>query len=205
MPLIRSQIVQIVRPSDPPRDYCVNAVYHTIAAGGFDPSVDYQNHANEMRDLFGGQATGSGSTFHIYLQRDLIVKVYDMADAKPRPIRATAIYTPAVHESAALGPREVSVCLSYYGTRNLPRERGRIFIGPIQLSNLAETVPSAIRDELVDLGHGLFDIGGENVAHVVHSPTANTDTVVQNYWCNDLWDTMRSREEKEGARTRLAP
>ena len=58
---------------------------------------------------------------------------------------------------------------------------------------------------LCDLGHGLFDIGGENVAHVVHSPTKQTETVVQTYWCNDLWDDMSSREGKELHRTKLSP
>jgi len=58
---------------------------------------------------------------------------------------------------------------------------------------------------LLDLGHGLFDIGGENVAHVVWSPTRRTTSVVQHYWVNDQWDTTRSRDVKETNRITLAP
>ena len=100
MALIRAQIVQTVRQGDPPRDYCVNDVYHevdnTIIWGG----PDYQNHANELRELFAGLAAGSGSTFQLFANRGLLVKVYNMADPKPRIIRAQATHTPTTWESA---------------------------------------------------------------------------------------------------------
>jgi hypothetical protein len=206
MALIRAQIVQTVRQADPGRDYCVNDVYHTVDNTIIWGGPDYQNHANELRDLFAGGNTTSGKTFQLYASRGLTVKVYDMADEKPRQPRAVATHTPTVWETAALAPRQIAVCLSYYGTNpGIPSGRGRIYIGPFLAASMAETVGQNIQDELCDLGHGLFDIGGENVAHVVHSPTKVTNTVVQNYWVNDLWDNMSSREERELHRTRLAP
>jgi hypothetical protein len=57
-------------------------------------------------------------------------KVYDLAAAKPRPILAQASATlpgPAAGEPM---PEEVALCLSYFGTRNIPRHRGRIYLGP---------------------------------------------------------------------------
>lgn len=206
MTLVRSQIVQTVRQADVPREACVNDVYHEVAAGIVWGGVDFQNHANEVRDLFAGLNPGSGSTFTTYANRGLLVKVYDMADPKPRIVKAQASHTPTTWESAGLGPREVACCLSYYGlNKGIPSQRGRIYIGPFLLADIAEVVSLTVRDRLVDLGHGLFDIGGQNVKHVVHSPTKNTDTTVQNYWCNNLWDTMRSREQRETARSTLAP
>jgi hypothetical protein len=206
MALIRTQIVQTVRQADPARDACVNDVWHTVDNTIIWGGPDYQNHANEIRDLFSGQAAGHGATFRVYSGRGLLVKVYNFADPKPRPIRAQATYTPTTWEVAGLGPREIASCLSYYGTnKGIATQRGRIYIGPFAASAMAETVPQAYQDELIDLGHGLFDIGGENVAHVVHSHKLLTDTVVQNYWVNDLWDHMSSREEKELHRTTLAP
>lgn len=204
MPLVRSQVVRQVRAADPPRDFCVNDVYHTIASGGFNPATDYQNHANEIRDLFAGNDPGSGSGFGFYRGSNLTVKVYDMADPKPRAPRATSV-TGAVFSTAALAPRIIACCLSYRGGQNIPSHRGRIYIGPFLNAEMGENVPSEVFTGLLSLGHGLFDIGGENVAHVVHSPTKNTDTVVQTYWVNDLWDVMHSREEKEASRQTLNP
>lgn len=206
MALIRSQIVQTVRQNDPARDFCVNDVYHTVDNSVVWGGPDYQNHANEIRDLFAGLNTTSGATFQLYADRGLLVKVYNMADPKPRIIRAQAVLTPTSWDTAALAPRELACCLSYYGTnRGIPSQRGRIYIGPFGHGDALETVSMAVANTLLDLGHGLFDIGGENVAHVVHSPTKQTDTVVQNYWVNDLWDHMSSREEREANRWTLAP
>jgi len=206
MTLVRSQIVQQVRSTDVGREFCVNDVYHTVATGIVWGDPDYQNHANEVRDLFAGLASGSGSTFLLYANRGLTVKVYNMADASPRMPKAIATHTPTTWESAGLAPREVACCLSYYGDNpGVKTGRGRIYVGPFPLSVLADKVTLSVANELLDLGHGLFDIGGQNVAHVVHSPKLKTETVVHNYWVNDLWDTMRSREEREQNRYRLHP
>lgn len=206
MTLVRSQIIQTVRQADVPRDYCVNDVYHQIATGIVWGGADFQNHANEIRDLFAGKNTTSGATFQTYSGRGLTVKCYDMADPKPRQIKGQATYVPTTWQVAALGPREIACCLSYYGTNpGIPSQRGRIYIGPFTSSLMTEVIDPTIRNQLTDLGHGLFDIGGQNVKHVVHSPTKMTDTTVQNYWVNDLWDVIRKREQKEQARTRLAP
>lgn len=206
MTLIRSQIVQTVRQGDVARDYCVNDVYHLVGTGIIFGGADFQNHANQILTLFRGANTGSGTTFQLYATRGLLVKVYDMGDPTPRVPKATASHTPTTWQTAGLAPREIACCLSYYGTNpGIPSQRGRIYIGPFLATDMAETVGGTIQSQLVDLGHGLFDIGGENVKHVVHSPTKKTDTTVVNYWCNDLWDVIRKREQKEQNRTRLAP
>jgi len=204
--LVRAQIVQQVRQADLGREFVVNDVYHEIADGIVWGGVDFQNHANELRDLFAGLASGSGSTFLLYANRGLTVKVYNMGDAKPRMPKAIATHTPTTWESAGLAPREVACCVSYYGINpGIKTGRGRIYVGPFLLSALAETVTASTATELLDLGHGLFDIGGQNVKHVVHSQKLGTNTTVQNYWVNNLWDTMRSREQREGQRWKLAP
>jgi hypothetical protein len=194
--------------TDVPRDFAVNVVYHTIGDGLFDPAVDYQNHANEMSQLFNGSATGSGSTFKFYSHTQVTVKVYNMADAKPRPIRATSVAGSSTITAANHLPRVLAITLSYYATVNTPSKRGRIFIGPFNLTDepsLGPSIGSSDQGKIVDLGHGLFDIGGENVAHVVYSEKLATSAVVTDYWCNDVWDVMHSREQKEASRTRLHP
>lgn len=206
MPLVRAQVEVINYLGEPVKDNSTNTVFHTIDDSGFNPAVDYQNHANEIRDLFSGQKTGPGHLFVQYIQRGITVKVYDMADPTPRPERAVSTYVPSSYEpDVGLGPRQVALCVSYYATRNLPRLRGRIFIGPIQVGLMTLRPGAGMLTQWIDLGHGLFDIGGENVAHVVYSPTSHSSHVVTNYWCNDVWDTQRSRLEKESTRSVLAP
>lgn len=206
MSLIRAQIVQQVRQADPTRDYCVNDVYHEVGTGIVWGDPDYQNHAQELLALFAGGAATTGGLFQLYANRGVTVKVYDMADAKPRVPRAVKIHVPTTWESANLAPRDLACCLSFYAHNpGMKHERGRIYIGPWKQNDVFETVQPTFRDMLLDLGHGLFDIGGQNVAHVVHSPSKQINTVVANYWVNDLWDHMSSRQEREMARSTLAP
>jgi hypothetical protein len=205
VPTVHAQITRQATAADPARDYSVNNVYHTIDDTGFNPSVDYQNHANELKDLFSGHASGSGSSFVLYNTGMLTVKVYDLADPKPRLPKATAIYTPATWATSPIGPRQVALVLSYWGVNpDVKTDRGRIYIGPL-VSSAAEFPSTTVMNMLLDLGHGLFDIGGENVAHVVHSHKLNSNTVVSHYWVNDVWDTQRRRLQHEKSRVMLAP
>lgn len=207
MPHVVSQVTCQNFSGEVPADAGVNVVHHTIDDSGFNPSVDYQNHANEVRDLFSFIKTGPGSTFDLYKGKWVTVKVYDMADPKPRPERAVATHTPTTPNSEiAYGPRQVALVLSFYAGRNLPSFRGRIYVGPMTAGNQNSLRPTSINmNEVLDLGHGLFDLGGENVAHVVYSPTHLATHVVTDYWVDDSWDTMRSRLEKPTTRVRLHP
>lgn len=206
MGLVRTQVVRHLLPGDPERDAIVNDVWHTIGTGpGPVFPVDYDNHANEMLALFSGQATGSGRTFLAYSYSGLTIKVYEMSDPKPRVPRSTRTYTPSTYGSG-FGPRESACCLSYYHLHpSIKTERGRIYVGPFNASDMTEHVPLAMMQQILDLGHGLFDIGGENVAHVVWSHKLQTSSVVQNYWVNSNWDVQRSRDTKEIQRITLAP
>lgn len=206
MPLVRSQINVTPAQGDVPKDIITNTVYHDIGDSGFDPSVDYANHATEVCKLFTGRDPTHGS-FTEYDRKYVTVKVYDMADAKPRPVKSEAVWTPATYDLRAdLGPRQISLVLAFFASRNLPRTRGRIYIGGIvHTSSNAERPSTTLMTDILDLGHGLFDIGGENVSHRVWSPTGQLSHVVTDYWVNDVWDTQRSRLQKESQRVQVHP
>lgn len=205
MGTVRTQITSWF-DGDDPADYATNSVFHTIGGSIFDPTVDYQNHANQVRDLFSGQ-NGTYS-FQVLAHRHMRVVAYDLGDPEPRPERAVALYTPegAIDAAGASGPRQVALCLSFYGTRNLPSQRGRIYIGPFNPVSMGLWRPAlALQNELLTLGHGLFDIGGEDVAHVVRSRKNQDDTVVANYYVKDTWDVIRRRQIDASSRVTLAP
>jgi hypothetical protein len=93
----------------------------------------------------------------------------------------------------------VSLCLSYFSERNLPRFRGRLFIGPW---NFAEERPntSAI-NSLMTLATGLAAVGGIDVDWGLWSPSRNAFSKITNVWVDNEWDTQRSRGLRATTRT----
>jgi hypothetical protein len=147
---------------------------------------------------------GAGASFGCYANRKIRTVAYDFADARPRPEKAVTLFTPGSWESSALSARQVATCLSYYAGRNLPRFRGRIYIGPWNKTDVDEKPSSLQRLGLVDLGHALYNIATQPSSaftHSVHSVAAGTVWPVTNYWTNDVWDTQRSRAQRESLRT----
>lgn len=206
MPLARSEITFRLADSTP-KDYTTNTIYHTIDDGTFDPSVDWGNHAQQVLDCFTGNAANHSGAIAVYSGGTVDVTVYDMADPKPRPEKAHVTYTNsggAATESTR-GPGQVALCMSYYGSRNLPSHRGRIYLGPWTPGDLTHRPTDALLDGTNELGHALFDVGGENVAWVVHSEKLGTVEPITTIWCDDSWDTQRRRTRKATKRHTVAP
>jgi hypothetical protein len=107
------------------------------------------------------------------------------------------------------GPREVALCLSFRGAENVPRQRGRIFCGPVNAQT--ERPADAIRTICLSLATGLANIGGTNVDWCVFSrasvgPTgglADAFHPVKQAWVDDEWDTQRSRGLRATTRSTL--
>lgn len=120
------------------------------------------------------------------------VRLYNPADAKPREPK---IYTgTATWSSGPAGPGEVALCLSFRGARNLPRHRGRIFLGPLRNGYTGAYRPiSDLQDQLVTLAQGLSDLGSPAVDWQVVSRVGGTRERVQHVWIDNEWDTQRRR------------
>lgn len=198
MPLCRSEVTVIPRSADPAHDDVVHTVYHFISGA----APDYDAQATAVSAAFSAGTGGGATPFITYSGRKNIVKCYDMTDAKPRPVKGTHTYNPATPESAPLGPRQVSVCLSFYAGQNTPRRRGRLFLGPWILAIMGETVDATTRGRVLDLGHALHGITANGSVWHQHSEAGNTSQAVTDIWCNDVWDTIRGRLPREGVRTR---
>jgi hypothetical protein len=127
-------------------------------------------------------------------------RLYDVAAAEPRPILAEATHT-ATGQQEASGPGEVAVCLSFYSERNLPRSRGRLYIGPWERTMMAPNVSTDGKNWLATLAQGLADIGGTGTDWAVYSPTDGAAKSVTNWWVDDEWDTIRSRGIKSTSRS----
>lgn len=193
---LRSQVVQKVRQNDVPRDYVVNTVYHSTTQA----TIDYQAHANSVRDAFAFGNALTAAQWQVYQFRELTVKVYDMADIPPRPERAVAVHTPVSWEVLPLSSREIALCLSFYASYNRPRFRGRIYTGPFLETEVGEVPPTNLMDQVLNLGDALGRIGPAGMHWVVYSQKNKNAQWLTNIWVNDLWDHMSSREQKEATR-----
>lgn len=201
--IARAEIITHPRPTDPPKDYTSNVLY--FFADGTIGDANYQNLAEAVSNLWhidGGLTT----TWGPFANRSHEVRVYSMADALPRPIRGQKTYTAQFPQTGNINPRQIALVLSYYGDRNLPRTRGRIYIGPWDTleGNIDERPHDNHLAITIDLGHKLQAVNGsttEGWQHCVYSKhTPTSELAVAHYWVNDVWDTQRRRSPKETKR-----
>lgn len=176
-------------PTDLPRDRSSNTLYFENSST--PPTPDYDQLAEDIAEAYGAWTQFYG--------RLINVRMYNMQDQEPRPIRGEYQYTVAGTPGAG-GPREVALCLSYYGERNLPHQRGRIYTGPFSKGAMDVRPTTIFMNEVLDLGKRLAAIGGENISWRVYSPTTNNYHHIRNIWVNNEWDTVRSRGLRGDAR-----
>lgn len=135
------------------------------------------------------------------------VRVYDLSTPDPREVATAAItgFTPST--SSGRLPNEVALCGTMYSERNLPRRRGRIYIGPFATNALATDSPSDARPAaglVTAISQGLARLASEGVGDrvdlAVLSPTDGVARRVTHAWCDNAWDTVRSRGIKSSSR-----
>lgn len=197
MPLLRV-IVQWRHPNEPPRDICSNTLYFDKQA--IPIITDYQGLVDDISEQYKLKARDPTAGVRLIPGGwEIKATIYNMSDPEPREPKAVAT-VPAATPTLGLGPREVALCLSYYGDRNLPRQRGRIYLGPFADTAMAARPTTGIMDQAIALGQGLGEIGGEDISWRVFSPTTNTNHHIRHIWVNNEWDTRRSRQLKETER-----
>jgi hypothetical protein len=170
---------------------CTNTFYLDTDELGTTP--DYEALATDTAALFNAQLPNT--TAH----RTLNVRAYDMDDPIPREPHAD-VSVPRPSSPSDPGPREVALCLSYYADRNLPRQRGRMYIGPWNATAMADRPDGILMQRLGTLAEGISGLGGINVQWVQHSEVAGTYSTVTNWWVDNAWDTMRSRGQEASTR-----
>lgn len=181
MPLLRAQ-VSLYNADSPVRDNVTNTFYLNV---GFDPGVGGDGLAEDITELWDTLTYLNGFN-------RIEARLYDMADAKPRPIVARHTRTVAGNDNLT-GPREVALCLSFYAGQNTPRRRGRMFMGPWSAGEMKQRPVVQIQQGLVAFAQGISGLGGVNVDWCVYSPTTGESNKVTNVWVDNEWDTQRSR------------
>jgi hypothetical protein len=175
--------VAVTQDSALARDKIVNT-FHLDDHG---VTSDPDGLAQDAAELFG---TVYGNTAEVR------ARVYPTGPPPNYPVGEGVIRPGGVGSSG--GPREVALCLSYYGERNLPRTRGRIYLCAAAASNITiggKTRPSTNDMNIAKtLGHGIADLGGPDVDWIYFSTLAGGGHgPVKTIWVDDEWDTIRSR------------
>lgn len=192
-----SALVEIGADSALPRDRIVNTL-HFNEVGTFLSltSTSWTDLADDLADLYAALIGAS--------PRELSVKLYDLDDPKPRPEKAHVVRN-AGSFPATSGPREVACCLSFYADRNLPRNRGRIFLPWFLLGGSVGTRPTSQQMGMaLSLYNGFKNLGGTDIEWCVYSRADNQHKKVTNGFVDDEWDVIRSRGLKPTTRQTIA-
>jgi len=124
------------------------------------------------------------------------VRGYDAQGSKPVYPQGSAIVNAGLPQSVN-NPREIAVCLSFYGERNVKRQRGRLYMPLYFLSLSSNTIrpvpPIPEMQAVAELFQGL---GGVDVDWVVYSRLLDRAFPVTDWWYDNEWDIMRSRGGK---------
>lgn len=180
MPLLRFQVAAQM-DTTLPRDALVNTLHFDVAT----VLVDADALCEDLAEVF---ATGWYAN-----PTQIVVNAYEIGPPPNFPVGHAEMNMGLSPESSC--SREVAICLSYYAERNLPRQRGRIFL-PLcgtSYSDSAPRPPEAQMQQALDLAGGFADLGGVDVDWQVYSPTDGQGRNVTNAWVDDEWDTIRSR------------
>lgn len=125
-------------------------------------------------------------------------RVYQLIDPPPRE---PDIHFRAVTESGIGSPlpEEVAICLTYHGARNLPRQRGRMYLGPWGVNALSAEegharVGSATRGAIITAFDTLFTAAAaDGYVFGIVSPTTSSFITAQGGWVDNSFDTIRKR------------
>lgn len=137
------------------------------------------------------------------------IDLYDLGDAEPRVPVETRTFTLGAADSATTAPTELALCLSFQAapTSGIPqaRRRGRVFTGPFNTGVIAGAGrPAAtLRASVAAAGNFLLDTlnNPASVAWGVWSRVDSAMYLIDDGWCDDEWDILRSRGRRPTTRT----
>jgi len=188
-----------------PEDRFVNTWYFRDA-GGYSREEAAVQIVQKIGGFYNGGSTPLSSFFSGKIARtanSAQVRVYNLQETEPRQ-PGIEEWTLGPGGSGADMPNEVAVALSFFSGRNLPRQRGRIYLGPLKAivagnrvgdmdvgQNLLGAVPLAL---------DILQSVGQAMTWCVRSDVTGQMLPVTNVWCDDAFDTQRRRGKKPTTR-----
>jgi hypothetical protein len=193
---VRRVLAVFQRQSGLPEDVVVNSWAFKVNAG-FTPDP------NIFRDVLDAFYTGvhdgvSSVRDHMHPSlTSLAYRVYDLGQLPPREVTVVPSVTWQKPTGDGL-PEECSIVLSFYADRNLPRKRGRLYIGPLDTGSMVQTIDGQTRPSLA--ARQAIRAGAINVLNTsqpvgwsVVSQTNASSHLITAGWVDDAFDTQRRR------------
>lgn len=165
---------------------------------------DFENMRDLVRDFYTEVPPGTNTSIASWMTNESItgkwtVKVYDMADPKPRYPVYTDTATIGLSGGSTL-PTECATVMSFQGVRiageKQARRRNRIYLGPFSITansngmcapGLVETVLFAGKEFLA------ASAASNSWTWSIYSPSNNDIVGIDNGWVDNGWDTQRRR------------
>lgn len=156
------------------------------------------------------QPVSNGSSIADFIRPDMLavreVRVYALADP-PQRLPETRDLDPRTAAitgiTPRLMPREMAICASFFSHRNMPRRRGRVFLGPLRQAVLDDRggVVDTARTTILEASQRLASEGaGDNLDWSVLSAKNQKAYPITAGWVDNEFDSQRSREMKANAR-----
>jgi|SRR5687768_3209162 len=135
----------------------------------------------------------------------LKIKVYDLGDQPPRFPKEFSY--PIVPSASGPLPTQIACCLSYYSGRSLPRNRGRIFLGPLIASTIATVAnvgprfDPAFLETVTQCAERLRNGNGQSVQWALLSQADSATKIINGGWVDDRPDIITGRAIDTKTRT----
>lgn len=202
---IRAQVI-LQGVSGMAEDRYVTTWAFAVSPPGTVNETALDDAAEALRE-FWEDSVGVGDTVKSWLGSQvgsITMNLYDLGQTPPREPHPYDVisFTPT---SSASFPSEVASCLSFYSDRNLPRQRGRVYIGPLK-TTVADQPDGIVRPKELfrtDLAAAAARLAGltSSVRWGVLSQADGVILEVTDGWIDDAFDIHRSRGEDATLRT----
>jgi hypothetical protein len=189
---------QVVIPSKTglPEDGITNTFYFR---NDWVSGAPYESIRDTLADFYNASQGAMRLTSYIsstVTSTPWLVKMYDLGTPAPR--QPTTMDIPVTLSGIQSLPTEVTACGSFISNRNLPRQRGRIFVGPLNQSAAEVQAPGRValnatfRATLLS-AMAAMNSTTNNVSWRLYSPTDAAMKEVTGGWVDNAFDTQRRR------------
>jgi hypothetical protein len=187
-----------------PQDRYVNTWWFARGGSTADRAAAANTISQRLGNFFNATDIGLPLPLCAYLSetaidqaRGLEVRVYDTNESEPREPSTVVVPLVGFEATVAL-PSEVAVCLSYYSVRNIPRHRGRIYFGPLNLNAMSTADGMGdpnVSQSLIDTLQSRASIlsGYTDLPWVVCSLRDQALREITAGWVDNAFDTQRRR------------
>lgn len=192
--------------SNLPEDRFVNTFHFQDDANGVTNPATVAGIQAALQQFYEEPIAVGGFSVSDFIPSDVVdgtveLRTYNLAHPEPREPAIGSFE--ALFSAVAPLPTEVATCISFYSERNIPRNRGRIFIGPLS-TNAGSAGLAGAGMRPADAFVNTLNAAAARLMTTGHLDPTSTDwgvwsradlafKVVTGGWVDNAFDTQRRR------------